>query len=181
MKITFQSPFIIAFTILATLMYLLTEYNGVPLRICVLSGTFVADDFNTYVSCLGYTLGHANVEHLVGNLSFILLLGPILETKYGTKELVFMSSATAIITAVIHVFFFDENLIGASGIVFLFIILSSLINIKNKELPFTFLCIVFLFLGQEIWASFQADNVSQLAHICGGLTGIFFGYYYRSN
>lgn len=180
MKITFQSPFIISFSVLAALIYLLFQQNGMPPRFCVLGGTFVADDVTTYVSCLGYTLGHANMEHLLGNMSIFLLLGPILEAKYGTKKLIFMSAVTAVFTAAVHIFFFDQSLIGASGIVFLFIILASLTNIRNREIPFTFLCIVCLFLGQEIWASLRPDNVSQLAHITGGLTGIYFGYYFRS-
>jgi membrane associated rhomboid family serine protease len=179
MKITFQSPFIIVFSLLATLIYTVFQSNGMPPRIFVLNGTFVADDLANYVSCVGYTLGHANVEHLMGNMSFFLLLGPILEAKYGTKRLLFMSAITAVLTAVIHLLFFNHSLIGASGIVFMFIILSSLINIKNRELPFTFICIVFLFLGQEICASFRPDSVSQMAHVSGGLTGIFFGYYFR--
>ncbi len=150
-----------------------------PPRICVLHGNFVADDLYTYASYLGYTLGHANFEHLLGNLSIFLLLGPILEAKYGTKKLLLMSAITAVSTAVIHVLFFNHMLIGASGIVFMFIILASLINIKNREIPFTFICIVLLYLGQEIIASFHVDNISHLAHISGGITGMIFGFYYR--
>jgi hypothetical protein len=34
-----------------------------------------------------------------------------------------------------------------------------------------------LFLGREVWnAIAQKDNISQFAHILGGLTGSFFGF-----
>ncbi|MCE2713300.1 MAG: rhomboid family intramembrane serine protease, partial [Cryomorphaceae bacterium] len=132
-----------------------------------------------YPSLVGYTLGHANLEHLLGNFSIILMLGPILEEAYGTKKLLLMSLLTALITAIFHMMFWEHGLMGASGIVFMFIVLSSLINIKGKEVPLTFILVVFLFLGKEIYNAFSSDTISQFAHITGGIIGVIFGYYHK--
>jgi membrane associated rhomboid family serine protease len=90
-----------------------------------------------------------------------------------------MVTITGISTAFFHMLFWDYGLMGASGIVFMFIVLSSLINIKDKELPLTFILVVVLFLGKEIYNSFGSDSVSQFAHIAGGVTGVVFGYFHK--
>mgnify|MGYP000259418082 CR=1 FL=1 len=111
----------------------------------------------------------------MGNLSFILLLGPIIEEKYGGASLLLMIGITAIVTGILNVIFFQTGLLGASGIVFLFIILASFGN-AQKGIPLTFLLIAILFLGKEVWQAFQDNNISEFAHIAGGICGSLFGF-----
>lgn len=85
---------------------------------------------------------------------------------------------TALITGIIAIFFTNTGLLGASGIVFMLILLSSFANIKSGHIPLTFIIIVALFLGKEFIASFKPDAVSQSAHILGGLCGSFFGFFH---
>jgi GlpG protein len=179
MKITFNAPFTLTFTLASVLVFFLFQHHGLPPRMCILEGTFQPAKWEWYVSLVGYTLGHGNLQHLLGNFSIILLLGPILEEHYGTKRVLYMVSLTGLITAAIHILFWDYSLIGASGIVFMFIVLSSLLHIKGREIPITFILIVLLFLGQEIFSSFKDDNISQFAHITGGVIGMFFGYFHK--
>ena len=176
MKITFNAPFTLIFTLAAVVVFVLFQQNGFPPRVCILEGTFQPTNWKWYMSLVAYTLGHGNLDHLLGNFSIILLLGPILEEHYGTKKLFLMVSITGFVTALIHIIFWDSKLIGASGIVFMFIVLSSLLHIKGKEVPITFILIVILFLGQEIFSLFKADHISQFAHISGGIIGMFFGF-----
>lgn len=130
----------------------------------------------TYVRCLGYAIGHADWTHFAGNITYILLLGPLVEEKYGSKSLFEMILITVIITAVFHLLFFDNvALLGASGIVFMLIILSSISNVKSGEIPITFVIICIVFLGGQVMQSFQEDNISQLGHIVGGVCGGIFG------
>ena len=56
------------------------------------------------------------------------------------------------------------------------ILLSSYTN-AGGGIPLTFVLVVILFLGKEIMASFDADQVSQFAHIIGGIMGGLFGYF----
>ena len=65
---------------------------------------------------------------------------------------------------------------GASGIVFMFILLVSFTNSKSGEVPITFILIAILFIGKEVMQSLQNDQISQFAHIIGGVLGSFFGF-----
>jgi membrane associated rhomboid family serine protease len=67
---------------------------------------------------------------------------------------------------------------GASGIVFMFIILSSLTNFRSGDIPLTFILVILLFLTREILEAFGNDNISQFAHVLGGITGSVFGFRY---
>ena len=91
-----------------------------------------------------------------------------------------MSLITAVITGLINMFLFRQVIVGASGIVFMFIILSSLVNMKRKEIPLTFILVTFVFIGNEIVNSLGDDNISQFGHICGGLCGGALGFLKRN-
>jgi membrane associated rhomboid family serine protease len=56
------------------------------------------------------------------------------------------------------------------------ILLSSFTNFNKGEIPLTFILVLLLYLGQQVVDSFKADNVSQFAHIVGGLCGSLFGF-----
>ncbi|MBP5491121.1 MAG: rhomboid family intramembrane serine protease [Lachnospiraceae bacterium] len=128
-----------------------------------------------YIRLFGHAIGHASWEHLVGNMLYILMLGPILEEKYGSKLILEMMAITAVLTGIIFNLLFDGRLLGASGIVFMFIILASVTNAEKGRIPITFILICILYLGNEFINAFHKDNISQLAHIIGGSLGGFFG------
>ena len=123
-----------------------------------------------------YVLGHANFAHFFGNFSIILLVGPLIEEKYGSKNLLIMIGFTAFVTALIQILLFNSALIGASGIAFLLILLSPFTKRQAKTIPLTFVFILVMYLGREVFDAFVVrDNVSQFAHILGGLIGAGFG------
>lgn len=176
MKITFNAPFILTFTLIATLVFTITLQSHVHLRMFTLEGIFNSNDWQNYFGLLLYPFSHLNIQHLVGNFGIILLLGPILEKKFGWKKLALMCAATTLVIAVTHIIISDSQLIGASGLVFMFIVLASLIDSSGKDIPLTFILVAILFLGQEIIGSFKNDSISQIAHICGGIMGVVFRY-----
>lgn len=176
MKLTFNAPVTLIFAILASIVFFFLSGAGHPPRIFVLMGDFQLSNWKWYFSLFGYTLGHGSTEHLIGNLSLLLLLGPILEEKYGSKRLLLMILLTALASALVHIIFFSENVVGASGIVFMMIVLVSLTNIKKGEIPITFILIMILYIGKEIYNAFQVDEISQFGHIIGGIIGAFFGF-----
>ena len=129
-----------------------------------------------YIRLFGHAIGHANWEHYLGNMLYILMLGPILEEKYGSKLILEMMVLTAVVTGIIfNIAFPNSALLGASGIVFMFIILASITNSEKGRIPITFILICILYLGNEFMNAFRNDNISQLAHIVGGACGGFFG------
>ncbi len=177
MRISYNSPVILTFAVICAVVMGLdyTLMPGITKSVFTVRPSFSFLNPGDYFRIFSHAIGHANWTHLVSNFTFILLIGPILEEKYGSKALLLMMFITALLTGILNVLFFSTGLLGASGIVFMFIILSSITNIKQGEIPLTFILISLLFLGQEFISAFKTDNISQFAHIIGGVMGGFFG------
>lgn len=177
MKITFDSK---ATLILASLSLIGLFFVNTSMEsgsIFILNGDFQESNPVWYISTLTYIFGHADFEHVIGNLSIILLLGPLVELKFGWQKFSLMVVSTAILTAILHTLLWDNGLIGASGIAFMLIVVTSLLNTRGKDIPITFILVVLLFLGQEIYSSFKNDQISHFAHLFGGAMGAFWGFY----
>jgi membrane associated rhomboid family serine protease len=130
----------------------------------------------TWVRLFTHVIGHASWAHLVSNFSFILLIGPVLEERYGSVIVLLMTIVTAGVTGLLNGFLVHAGLLGASGVAFMLILLSSFTNIRAREIPLTFLLVVILFLVREFVAALSPDSVSQLTHIAGGFCGGLFGF-----
>ncbi len=132
----------------------------------------------TYIRFFGHVLGHANVEHFMGNMLLLLVVGPPLEEKYGSSTLFTGIFCTALISGVLQFVFFPHSaLLGASGIVFMLIMLASLSGMKGGKIPLTLIIVALLYLGQEAYAMFFVhDNVANFMHIVGGACGTVFGF-----
>lgn len=176
MKITFNSPLILTFSFICVIVLIFTYYLGMFENSFMTSGRWGSGGILSYFTLFSHVVGHANLEHLIGNLSFILLIGPIVEKHYGSKLLLIMILTTALATSVFNILFFDSGLLGASGIVFMLIILTSMINIKHKEIPLSFILVVIIFIGKEVINALSPDQVAQFAHIIGGVIGGVFGF-----
>jgi membrane associated rhomboid family serine protease len=100
----------------------------------------------------------------------------MLEENYGSITLLVMILITALATGILNVLLFNSYLMGASGVVFMMILLSSFTNFSQGEIPLTFILVLILYMGVQIFLSFEQDNISQFAHIIGGLCGSFFGF-----
>ena len=128
-----------------------------------------------------YFFGHSGWSHYASNMLLMLLVGPVVEEKYGSGNLIFMIMVTGIASGIINCIFFDAGIIGASGIVFMMIILSAFTNMKKGEIPLSLILVAAIYLGREIVNAFTPDTVSQFGHIMGGIFGLFWGiYYYRT-
>ena len=172
MRIRYNSPVILSFTLISVLVWAL------GLKDFFTVNAYIDDWANplNYFQLVSHIAGHQDLGHLMGNFTLILLIGPILEEKYGSKQLLFMILITGFITGVLNVLFLDTRLLGASGIVFMLIILSSVSNAKAGEIPLTFILVAILYIGGEVYNSMQDDSVSQFAHILGGVCGGVFGF-----
>jgi len=175
LRITYNAPVVLSFTIAAVgvfiLNYLIPDtrqwFRAVP-RL---------DGFASYIALVGHILGHASWAHLIGNFMLILLLGPILEERHGSLPLLGMILITALVTGLINFALSSNGLLGASGIVFMMILLASTANIRQGEIPLTFIAVAVVYLGGELIAAFKSDDgVSHLAHLVGGATGAALGF-----
>ena len=105
-----------------------------------------------------------------------LLLCPLVEKTYGVGRTLLMFAVTALITGLVHLLLSANTAsLGASGIIFMLILLSASSTRKTRKIPLTLLLVAVIYMGQEIVGIFQKDNVSQLAHLIGGLCGLGFG------
>lgn len=176
MKIEYNAPVVLTFSIISTLVFMIDKFLGGNLMpFFSVGGEFYPTSPFFYTSLVTHVMGHISMEHLLGNLTFVLLLGPIVEEKYGSRNTFYMFLITAIITGLLNVFFFNTGLMGASGIVFMLILLASFTNSRRGTIPLSFLLIAVLFLGKEVFYSIQQDNISQFTHIIGGILGGIFG------
>lgn len=132
----------------------------------------------TYIRLVGHVLGHSGYAHYMGNMMLLLVVGPPLEEKYGSRRLLACILITALVSGLVQFIFFPGvALLGASGIVFMMIVLSSLAGMRNGAIPLTLILVVVLYLGGEIVTAVTAqDDVSQLTHIVGGLCGGVLGF-----
>ena len=132
-----------------------------------------------YIRLFTHALGHENWNHLKNNFLMILLIGPALEEKYGSINLLIMFLITAFITGILHNLFKNNSLLGASGSVFMLIILSSFVNIEAGKIPITLILICLFYVIDEIKdGMFKKDKVSHIGHLIGALCGAIFGFYF---
>ncbi len=186
LRITYNAPVTLTFSLLASLIlvlnYFLTKNNS------LISNYFIAPGcqgsifaFNwknpiDYIRLFSHVLGHKDWNHLLSNLSFILLLGPLLEEKYGSGILTLMMTITALVTGVINACFIPAPLMGASGIAFMMILLASFASISKNEIPLSFILIMLLYFGKELIFTSKDQNIAVLAHLIGGICGSLFGF-----
>ena len=132
----------------------------------------------TWVRMVCHVFGHADWNHLLNNMMYLLLLGPMLEEKYGSKNVLLVMLAAALLTGLINFIFFPGTmLLGASGVVFAMILLSSITRTQDGAIPLTFILVAALYVGQQVWQAVTAhDNVSYMAHIAGGAVGAALGF-----
>jgi len=182
MKITFNSPVILTYALVCVVVHLLTGPDSLGMygaRLFAVGGSMDFWNPIDYFRLFSHIVGHGSWDHLVGNFLFILAIGPMIEEKYGWQPLLAMIAITALVTGLLNVIFLSTGLHGASGIVFMLILLGSFTNIDGKNvIPITFLLILVLYVGKEVLNMFDSRhaNVSQFAHIVGGLCGGVFGY-----
>ena len=179
LKVTFNAPAVLVFAIICLIALILSFITG-GRSTRALFLTFRAPWSNplTFVRMFTHVFGHSGWDHFFGNMSFILLLGPILEEKYGTKRIIVIMALTAFVTSLVHCFFMpDVGLCGASGVVFAFILLISFTSFKDGELPVTVILVAVIYIGKQVFEGIAVhDNISNLAHIIGGLVGAIVGY-----
>ena len=180
--IRFNAPVILTFALLSLLALLLGNWtNGATTYQYFSVYRASLSDPLTYVRFFGHVLGHADYEHYMSNMLLILLVGPGLEEKYGSRNLLLTIVITAFATGLVQFLLFPHSaLLGASGVVFMMIVLSSFTAMRRGEIPVTLILVVIFYLGGEIMDGlFKQDSISQITHIVGGLCGLVFGFTIR--
>ena len=179
LKISINSPVVLGFSAICLIALVLSVITkGMTNKLLFMTYHSSLTNPLTYLRFFTHVFGHSGVEHFMGNITYILLLGPLLEEKYGSKLLIHSIIITALITSIFnYVLFPDIALCGASGVVFTFILLSSFTGFKDREIPLTFILVAVIFIGQQVYEGIMVkDNISNLSHVLGGVVGAVIGY-----
>ena len=177
-RLQYNSPVVLSFALLslgALILGVMTKGAATAKYFSVYHSS-LADPF-TYPRFFLHVLGHGSYAHYIGNMMLILVVGPPLEEKYGSRSLLWAIAITALISGLIQWLFFPHTaLLGASGIVFMMIVMSFLSGMKDGCIPITLLLVLAMYVGKEIVDGVVlADNVSQLTHVVGGICGAVLG------
>jgi membrane associated rhomboid family serine protease len=184
LKIRYNSPVVLTFSLICIAVFVLDlifsygssgETGPITQNFFMLTGYFDYTNPLDYLRLITYTMGHSNQAHIMGNMSIFLLIAPIMEEKYGSRNVLIMMFSTALVTAFFQLLLFNTGLLGASGIVFMFIVLVSFADARKGTIPLTFILVVLFYVGTEILHSLQSNQVSEYAHIAGGVMGAVFG------
>ena len=178
-RIQYNSPTVLTFALLSLLAVLLDQWtNGWTTShlFCVFRSSLT--DPLTYPRFFLHVLGHAGWEHYFGNMLLMLVIGPPMEEKYGSRSLFWAIVITALVSGLVQFIFFPGvALLGASGIVFMLIVMSSLSGMKNGRIPLTLILVVIFYIGSEVIDGLMVkDNISNLTHIIGGICGGILGF-----
>lgn len=184
LKISINSPVVLGFSAICLIALVLSiATKGMTTKLIFMTYHSSLTNPLTYLRFFTHVFGHSGVEHFMGNITYILLLGPLLEEKYGSKLLIQSIVITAFITGIVNYILFPNiALCGASGVVFTFILLSSFTGFKDREIPLTFILVAAIFLGQQVYEGIMLkDNISNLSHVLGGVVGSVMGYWLNKN
>ena len=179
-RIKFNSPVILSFvfiSLISLLLGLVTNNASTKLFFSV----YRSSPINplTYIRLFTHVLGHIDWSHYINNMLIILVVGPLLEEKYGSANIVLIIIATAFFSGIANMIMFPQTkLLGASGVVFAFILLSSITSFDQGKIPLTFLLVAVIYIGGQILSAIMVqDNISNTTHIIGGIIGSVFGYF----
>lgn len=178
-KITFNSPVVLSFVIISFVV-MVANYLTAGLSNQLFFVTYHSSLTSpmTYVRFFTHVLGHAGWSHYISNMMYLLLLGPMLEEKYGSRAIIEVILITGLMAGLVNWLLFPGTaLCGASSVVFAFILMTSFTSFKEGEIPLTVILVAIIFIGQQVYEGiFVQDNISNMAHIVGGIVGAIAGY-----
>ena len=174
----YNSPVILTFFLLSLGVLFLGQYTGgwTTTHLFSVYRSSLKDPL-FYIRLFGHVLGHGSWDHFLNNMLLLLVVGPPMEEKYGSLPLLKGDPAHGPhLGHSVSVRCSPHGAAGASGIVFMLIMLASLSGFSGG-IPVTMLLVAALYLGQQIYdIIFVRDNVANFMHIVGGVCGTVFGY-----
>ena len=192
LKFIFDSPVVLVFSVVSAVIFisdLILKLNlSEKIFECPGAKSVPAFDFKSalsYVKLVIYPFGGENSTSFFLNIGFILLLGPVLEERYGSIMLALMIFITSLVGGVLTACVSTFGISGCGGIVFMMIILSVLSVFIKKQLPVSWIFIFALYLAFSLFSGkkisgfmlFMQNNVPVFIQLASGFCGGFFGFF----
>ena len=174
---SYNSPVILTFSLLSLGVLLLAHLTGGRSTTLLFSVyRFRLTDVLGYLRLFLHVLGHSGYDHLASNICMILVVGPMVEEKYGSKNVLIAIAGTALVTGIVHIATSSAIMLGASGIVFMLILMASITNFRGGYIPLTLVAVAVIYIGSEVSSGVRFDdNIAHMVHIVGGMMGIIWG------
>lgn len=194
-KPVFDSPVVILFASLSVAIFLLDVFfpDAKPVEkffVCHGAKSSVAFNFKSpldYLRMFTYAFGCAGWNSFFVNLLAVLLIGPSLEERYGSPILALMIFISVLVGGVLCACISPYEIRGASGIVFMMIVLCSLTTLMKKQILVSWIFVFAFYFWFEFYQDFPAEKISfveilqqkvpvfisLISGICGSLFGFF--------
>lgn len=192
-RVTYDFPVTVTFALVAALVFLLDvfAFKG---KLC--NTVFIchgskqaAVPFNfksagDFAGLFLFVFGNLSWEMFFANIVMILLLGQILEERYGSVMLALMMFISTFVAGVLTACMSTVPLCGAGTMVFMMSVLVSLTELTKKRIPVSCLLVFVFFLAFEIYrnvngasgADVLQKTVGVIIEIIGGICGSIFGF-----
>lgn len=157
--------------------YALVTFTLVMLNCAIFfAGYRPVASLDSMTSWVTYMFGHANLEHLMGNMLFLVAFGPRVELEFGRMKFLCFWLLCGIASALgFFLFMPDARLIGASGA------LSGVMAVYpfvKKDLLTKIIALIpvgfWFFMNMAAALNPFGARVAYLGHLAGGAMGVLF-------
>ena len=145
-----------------------------------------------YLGMILHIFGNASFPQLFVNSLIILILGTILEERYGSSVLALMIAISALVSGVLNACISPLPVSGATSVAFMMIILASLMTLTKRKVLCTWLLAFILYFayrlyvcsvcpisvsdGESAFVVFLRKNITTFTSLAGGICGSLFGF-----
>lgn len=185
LKLTYDAPVTLTFSLICIGIYLIDtflckSYLATNILSSPTTATgelpFLFTDFLSYPRLFLYIFSSKSISLLLANLIFILLLGPMMEERYGSIVIGIMIFVSALFAGVLNACFCKESLQGTAPIVFMMIFLSLFMAFSKRKFPLSFIVVFGTFIAFEFIQHGASGFVGVIVNIAGGLCGSLFAF-----
>ncbi|MGN0728108.1 rhomboid family intramembrane serine protease [Treponema sp.] len=192
LRAVFDSPVILVFTAVSAAFFIFDAFSSINISGLLFECHGAKSDpaFNfksaaDYARMIFYPLGFSGRPQFFMSMAFLLLLGPLLEERYGSLMLSLMLFITSLVGGVLTACLSPFSIMGAGGIVFMLVILSVLQSFIKKQVPFSWIFVFILFISFELTAVPASENfpdflnksVPVFIQLASGICGSLFGFF----
>lgn len=182
-KFSYDSPVSLSFAIITVLIFVLNSF--------VLKGKltpfftaptaaggafpFKFNEIASYLRLVFFQFGYNDLSLLFADLIIILLLGQILEERYGSLIVGLMMFFSSLFSGVLNACFYNNSLFGAGSIVMMMIFLNALTSISKKKVSILSLVTIALLICREVFSK-SNGLIGFLIVLAGGVCGSMFAF-----
>ena len=107
----------------------------------------------------------------------------MIEEKYGSVNLIIMFLLTSLVIGLFNTIFSNYSILGASGNVYMLIVLSAFSNVQEGTIPITVVLVCLFYVIGEIKRTIteRKSKVYHDGHLIGALCGLAFGIFFLTH